>query len=148
MAVGGCTQTYTDYSSFIAEPRPIVTATDYRMAPPDTVQVYSKRVREIHLHTEAISPDGKITLPLIHAIANAPDAVVDRIRRRMVSGDLDGGGAAEVVAFAAEYGGLDYARQRARGYADRALELLDAFEDTPVRATLHDAVEYVLDRRQ
>ena len=61
----GCTKTYTDYSTFIAEPRPIVTATDYRMAPPDQVLVYSKRVREINGHREMISPDGKLTLPLL-----------------------------------------------------------------------------------
>ena len=65
LIAGGCTKTYTDYSSFVVEPRPVVTATDYRMSPPDTIQIYSKRVREIHLHTEAISPDGKITLPLL-----------------------------------------------------------------------------------
>ena len=52
----------------------------------------------------------------------------------------------EIVAFAREYGGLAYARQRARGYADRALELLDDFEPSPTRQTLHDAVEYVLQR--
>jgi len=92
--------------------------------------------------------DGKITLPLIQSVRNAPPASVKRIREHMVRGDLDDGGAAEVVAFAAEYGGLDYARQRARGYADRAIELLDGFEDNIIRATLHDAVEYVLDRRQ
>jgi len=65
LAATGCTKTYTDYSSFIVEPRPVVTATDYRMAPPDVVQIYSKRVREIHGHREAISPDGKLTLPLL-----------------------------------------------------------------------------------
>jgi polysaccharide biosynthesis/export protein len=65
LAATGCTKTYTDYSTFIAEPRPIVTATDYRMAPPDRVQIYSKRVREIHGHRESISPDGKLTLPLL-----------------------------------------------------------------------------------
>ncbi|GAB4192871.1 MAG: polysaccharide biosynthesis/export family protein [Phycisphaeraceae bacterium] len=65
VACGGCTKTYTDYSAFINEPRPLVTATEYRMAPPDTIQIYSKRVREIHRHTESISPDGKITLPLL-----------------------------------------------------------------------------------
>ena len=68
LIASGCTKTYTDYSSFITEPRPVVTATDYRMSPPDTVQIYSKRVREIHLHTEAISPDGKLTLPLLGRI--------------------------------------------------------------------------------
>ncbi len=92
--------------------------------------------------------DGKITLPLIHAARSAPPAVVERIRERMTAGDLDDGGAAEVAHFADEYGGLAYARQRARSYADRAIELLDVFDSNPIRDTLHDAVEYVLDRRQ
>jgi polysaccharide biosynthesis/export protein len=65
LCMNGCSKTYMDYSTFINEPRPVVTATEYRMAPPDTVQIYSKRVREIHRHTEAISPDGKLTLPLL-----------------------------------------------------------------------------------
>ena len=37
-----------------------------------------------------------------------------------------GAQAQEVAALVAEYGGLDYARRRARVYADRALELLGA----------------------
>lgn len=91
--------------------------------------------------------DGKVTLPLIHTLRTAPPAVTNRIRECMRMENLDAG-APEVAALVADHGGLDYARQRARGYADRALELLDAFEDSPVRATLHDSVEYVLDRRQ
>lgn len=77
MTLGGCQKTYTDYSTFIAEPRPVVTATEYRMAPPDTVQIYSKRVREIHRHTEAISPDGKINLPLLGRIYVAGKTTVE-----------------------------------------------------------------------
>ncbi len=65
LIASGCAKTFTDYSSFIAEPRPVVTATDYRMSPPDVVQIYSKRVREINGHSETISPDGKLTLPLL-----------------------------------------------------------------------------------
>lgn len=92
--------------------------------------------------------DGKVTLPLIHAIEKAPPATVERIRERMTHGDLDAGGAAEVAHFTEKFGGLDYARRRARDYADRALRRLDDFEPGPVRTTLQDAVEYVLDRRQ
>lgn len=65
LLLNGCSKTYTDYSSFIAEPRPLVTATEYRIAPPDSIQIYSKRVREIHRHTEVVSPDGRLTLPLL-----------------------------------------------------------------------------------
>lgn len=61
----GCQKTYTDYSAFINEPKPVVTATEYRIAPPDVILIESKRVREINRHTEAVSPDGKLTLPLL-----------------------------------------------------------------------------------
>ncbi len=63
----GCT-TYTDYAAFVREPRPLVTATDYRLAPPDVITITSKRVREIAGHTEQIRPDGKITLPLLGTV--------------------------------------------------------------------------------
>lgn len=63
----GC-QTYTDYGAFIMDPRPIVTGTEYRMAPPDVVQITSKRVREIDGHREQIRPDGMITLPLLGSV--------------------------------------------------------------------------------
>src|SRR5690349_9063234 len=64
---GGC-EKYTDFNSFVVEPRPVVTSTDYRMAPPDVITIQSKRVREINGHTEQIRPDGKITLPLLGSV--------------------------------------------------------------------------------
>lgn len=65
VAAGGCAPTYTDYSAFVREPKPMVTSKDYVLAPPDNVVVYSKRVREINGHREQIRPDGRITLPLL-----------------------------------------------------------------------------------
>ncbi len=64
LGTGGC-ERYTDYSAFLAEPRPVVSAKEYRMGPPDEVQVESKRVRELANHTERIRPDGYVTPPLI-----------------------------------------------------------------------------------
>jgi protein involved in polysaccharide export with SLBB domain len=64
---GGCT-TYTDYAAFIKDPKPVVTTTDYRLAPPDLIQITSKVVREADGHNEQIRPDGKITMPLVGAI--------------------------------------------------------------------------------
>ena len=60
--------TYTDYEAFIHEPRPVVTSTQYRLAPPDVVLIHSKRVREIHGHREMIRTDGTITLPLLGTV--------------------------------------------------------------------------------
>lgn len=64
----GCQAKYHDVSAFIVEPRPIVTSTEYRMAPPDVVLITSKRVREINGHQEAIRTDGKLTLPLVGSV--------------------------------------------------------------------------------
>jgi polysaccharide export outer membrane protein len=64
VASGGCAPHYHDYSSFIVEPRPIVTATEYRVAPPDVIAIQSKRVRELAGQTQPLRTDGKVTLPL------------------------------------------------------------------------------------
>ncbi|MBI1338146.1 MAG: hypothetical protein GC164_14470 [Phycisphaera sp.] len=63
----GC-KTYTDYSAFIKEPRPLVTSTEYRLSPPDVVLISSKRVRELNGHSETIRPDGMLTLPLLGSV--------------------------------------------------------------------------------
>ncbi|MCC6681835.1 MAG: polysaccharide biosynthesis/export family protein [Phycisphaeraceae bacterium] len=65
LTTGGCAQKYTDYSSFVRNPQPLVTATEYRMAPPDTVLVMSSRVREINGQQQQVRPDGMISLPLL-----------------------------------------------------------------------------------
>jgi polysaccharide export outer membrane protein len=67
VAGSGCT-TYKDYDAFITTPRPLVTATEYRMGPPDVIEITSKVVRETDGHHEQIRPDGKITLPLLGSI--------------------------------------------------------------------------------
>ena len=92
--------------------------------------------------------DGKITLPLVHTMRAAPLRVRDRIRELMSTPGMQAAQAAEVAAFVAEYGGLDYARDRAREYAGRARAFLAEFEESPARETLFQAVDYVLDRRQ
>jgi polysaccharide export outer membrane protein len=63
----GCTR-YVDYSAFVHEPRPLVTSTEYRLSPPDTITIRSKRVREINGHSETIRPDGRLTLPLLGSV--------------------------------------------------------------------------------
>lgn len=65
LSATGCAPTYTDYSAFIKEPRPLVTATEYRVAPPDSLTIYSKTVREVSGGAQTIRPDGVITLPLL-----------------------------------------------------------------------------------
>ncbi len=63
---GGCAAPmHTDYTSFIREPRPVVSSREYRMAPPDVVAIASKRVKELNGISQAIRSDGRITVPLL-----------------------------------------------------------------------------------
>lgn len=61
----GCQPTYTDYSAFVREPRPVVTAKEYIIEPPDQILVQSRRVREIDQHAEVVSPNGTVNMPLV-----------------------------------------------------------------------------------
>ncbi len=76
LLAAGCSY-YTDYSAFISEPRPLVTLTEYKVAPPDVLTISSKRVRELNGHIETIRPDGKLTLPLLGSVFVAGMTVED-----------------------------------------------------------------------
>lgn len=65
LLLAGCARVYTDYSAFVSDPHQLVSANEYRVAPPDVIQIRSKRVREIAGYTERISPDGRVNLPLL-----------------------------------------------------------------------------------
>ncbi len=65
LLLAGCTRVYSDYNAFVTDPHQLVSANEYRMAPPDVIQIRSKRVREIAGYSERISPDGRINLPLL-----------------------------------------------------------------------------------
>jgi len=91
--------------------------------------------------------EHKVTLPLIAALREMPDAprrVVESLFRTAEPGERE---VAEVVSIASEYGGLDYARRRGELLAREAEEALAALPETPARAALLDAISYVMDRR-
>ena len=64
----GCSTYYTDYNAFLREPGSTITATEYRLAPPDSIQIYSKRVTELNGFGGVVRPDGKLALPLIGTV--------------------------------------------------------------------------------
>ena len=84
LSAAGC-QRYYDYDAFLTEPRPVVTATEYRMEPPDVVLITSKRVRELNGHREMVRTDGKLTLPLLGSVyvANRTTEEVSAMLERM-----------------------------------------------------------------
>jgi octaprenyl-diphosphate synthase len=89
---------------------------------------------------------GDITLPLIAAMRNAPEADRSRLKELASSaGDL-GDGFDELVRLMQRTGGIDYARATAARYARTAKGLLSEFEGSPCREALFSAVDYVIHR--
>ena len=63
----GCTYDAEELQAFLLTPRAHVTGTDYRVMPPDGIQVTSLHVPEI-AGTHSIAPNGKVNLPLLGEI--------------------------------------------------------------------------------
>jgi octaprenyl-diphosphate synthase len=91
--------------------------------------------------------EKKLTLPLVHALAQAPAG-----ERKEILGMIRAGGkkvnVRQIVAFVERYGGIDYAMNRAREYARSAQQILESFPDSPSRRSLHAFANFVIDREK
>jgi octaprenyl-diphosphate synthase len=88
--------------------------------------------------------EGKMTLPLIHAMAHSDDGVRAELRRIVEDGDLDG--LAAVQAAIARCGSLDYSRARAMTYADAADAALAALPGNAYVDALRGLARYSVSR--
>lgn len=88
--------------------------------------------------------EGKMTLPLIHAMAGSDEATRIELRRIVEHGDLDG--LATVQAAIAACGSLDYSRQRALEYADAANAALAGLPGNAYSAALRGLAQYSVSR--
>lgn len=91
--------------------------------------------------------EHKVTLPLIGALprlSKAARARVDSLFKEDVPSDVL---VREVVGIVTEAGGVEYARERGARFAEEAHETLASLPESPVRASLADAIVYVMERR-
>jgi octaprenyl-diphosphate synthase len=88
--------------------------------------------------------EGKATLPLIHAIRESDAPVRDHLRAAIEHGDT--GALPQVLAAIHASGGLEYSRERARGYADLAERALDGLDDNDYLAALRGLARYAVNR--
>jgi octaprenyl-diphosphate synthase len=91
--------------------------------------------------------EGKLTLPLIHALSRAPDTD----RRRMLAilenpefSPADFSGLVEILEY---HGGIAYTQAQAADHIQRAKEILFTFGGSPTRELLMDIADYALVRK-
>jgi octaprenyl-diphosphate synthase len=91
--------------------------------------------------------EKKLTLPLIHSLANAPSGLRKEIIRTIKNGahrkDI-----AKVIDFAREYGGIDYTIKKATEYSQQAQEVLEPLPHSPAKESLLHFIDFVLERKK
>lgn len=89
--------------------------------------------------------ERKLTLPLIHALAEAPKAESRRITSLVKKG-ASGKDVQAIVDFAEGYGGIAYAERRAGEYSARALAALGPLPPSPAKDSLGNFIDYMMER--
>jgi len=92
--------------------------------------------------------EHKVTLPLIHALPKMSAAQRTQVEALMDNPQPNTDEISRVVDAVAERGGLEYARERAQGFCERAEAALEAIRPSPARETLRASLTYVLERRR
>ena len=92
--------------------------------------------------------EGRITLPLIAALQQAPPAAGERFRAlaTVLEGKERSGRWPAVKAFVTEHGGVEYAQAQARQYGEEAKQALAPVASGTQKDLLAIAVEYVINR--
>lgn len=90
--------------------------------------------------------EKKMTLPLIYALNNAGFFEKRRIINIVKNESDNPKKVAEVIDFVKQSGGIAYATEAMNKYVAEAQTLLNAFPDSDYRQSLHQLVQYTIDR--
>lgn len=90
--------------------------------------------------------EGKVTLPLLHAIETAPAPVADRVKEMLLKGDLNEKEIGILIDFAKEYHGIEYSVEKMREMQKEADELLSVYPDSEWKETFRKLFDYIISR--
>ena len=90
--------------------------------------------------------EGKLTLPVIHALSSANNAEMFALARKVKARSVSQEEIGILVDFTKKNGGISYAETVMASYADKAKGLLASFPDSDVKQALCTYVDYVIDR--
>ena len=90
--------------------------------------------------------EGKITLPLIFALRNAPDDTRSELLDLLDSDSLDDTAIRRLIDFAKDNGGIDYARATVARLRSEADAILRQLPEGDSRKALADLFDFIIDR--
>jgi octaprenyl-diphosphate synthase len=113
----------------------------------DDLLDYTQDSQSLGKHAGADLREGKLTLPLIHAMSRASASDRQRMAALLGNPDVSRTGFGDLVDMLNRYGGITYTRAQAAAHIQAAKAKLDPFEKGPVREILMDIAEYALVRK-
>lgn len=92
--------------------------------------------------------EGKLTLPVIHALNAANDDEMYAIARKVKAGNVTQEEIAMLVEFTKQGGGIEYAEQRMKELKAECIEYISAnCKEDAIRSSLMGYVDYVIQRK-
>ena len=91
--------------------------------------------------------EGKLTLPVIHALKKADSADRDQMVKIIQNEDFTVDEFKTLVALMKKNDGIDYTLKKAAAYVEKAKEALSVFEASKTRDSLFDIADYTLARQ-
>ena len=92
--------------------------------------------------------EGKLTLPIIYAVRTHGNDRILTMIDRLKSGELADTEIGELIEFAKQYGGIEYAEQVMQDYRQKAIDLLPEDIDKNVRNAIIAYMDAVINRKK
>ena len=90
--------------------------------------------------------EGKVTLPLIHALNSAPKEISEPMLDIIYNQEFSTENIKVLADFAKEYKGIEYAYNKMYKIKEDILVLLDEFSDSEIKTAMINLVDYIIER--
>lgn len=90
--------------------------------------------------------EGKVTLPLLYALATAPEEESLPMKELLIRGNLSNEEIDTLISFAISFNGIEYAYSRMRDMQAKATALLAAYPDSYWKESLIDIFDFIISR--
>jgi octaprenyl-diphosphate synthase len=91
--------------------------------------------------------EGKLTLPLIHALERADKKEKDTISKIIYKKKLTVKDLKTVLGLVKSYGSINYTISKAKDAVEKAKESLGIFSDSEYKTSLMDIANYIIERK-
>lgn len=93
--------------------------------------------------------EGKLTLPVIHAVLATDNGTMKDLALKVKKGEVTPEEVAQLVAFTKENGGIEYAEAKMREFKNKAIGFIEEkIQDAEIKQALNAYLDYVIERKK